>query len=54
VFRLPLWLIQVVGALLVLNPPVTALIGFNRYDNWMYALLAILIYVFVALLSVFY
>jgi hypothetical protein len=54
VFRLPLWLIQVVGALLVLNPPVTALIGFNRYDNWMIALLAILIYVFVALLSVFY
>ena len=53
-FRLPLWLIQVVGALLVLNPPVTALIGFNRYDNWIFALLAIVIYVFVALLSVFY
>jgi hypothetical protein len=54
VFRLPLWLIQVVGALLVLNPPVTALIGFNRYDDWIFALLAIVIYVFVALLSVFY
>ena len=53
-FRLPLWFIQVVGALLVLNPPVTALIGFNRYDNWMFAMVAIVIYVFFALLSVFY
>ena len=53
-FRLPLWLVQVVGALLVLNPPVTALIGFDRYDNWMFAMVAIVIYVFVALLSVFY
>ena len=53
-FRLPLWLVQVIGALLVLNPPVTALIGFDRYDNWMFALVAILIYVFVALFSVFF
>lgn len=53
-FRFPLWLVQVVGALLVLNPPVTALIGFNRYDNRMFALVAILIYVFVALFSVLY
>ncbi len=53
-FRFPLWLVQLVGALLVLNPPVTALIGFNRYDNWMFALVAILIYAFVALFSVFY
>ena len=53
-FRFPLWLVQVIGALLVLNPPVTALIGFNRYDNQMFALVAILIYVFVALFSVFY
>jgi hypothetical protein len=47
-------LVQVVGALLVLNPPVTALIGFDRYDNWMFALGAILMYVFVAMFSVFY
>jgi hypothetical protein len=53
-FRLPLFLVQVVGTLLVLNPPVTALIGFDRYDNWRFALGAILIYVFVALFSVFY
>ncbi len=53
-FRFQLWLVQVVGALLVLNPPVTALIGFNRYDNRMFALVAILIYVFVALFSVLY
>ena len=53
-FRLPLLLVQVVGALLVLNPPVTALIGFDRYDNWMFALGAILMYVFVAMFSVFY
>jgi hypothetical protein len=39
---------------LVLNPPVTALIGFDRYDNWMFALGAILMYVFVAMFSVFY
>jgi hypothetical protein len=39
---------------LVLNPPVTALIGFDRYDNWIFALGAILMYVFVALFSVFY
>lgn len=53
-FRLPLWLVQFVGALLVLNPPVTALIGFNRYDNWVFALLALVIYVVAALVSVFY
>ena len=53
-FRLPLWSVQVIGAFLVLNPPVTALIGFERYDNWIFALLAIHIYVFVALFSVFY
>lgn len=52
--RLPLRLVQVVGALLVLNPPITALIGFNRYDNWTLALVAIVIYSFVALISVFY
>ena len=53
-FRLPLWSVQIVGALLVLNPPVTALIGFERYDNWMTALVALLIYTFLALFSVFY
>ena len=53
-FRLPIRLIQVVGALLVLNPPITALIGFDRYDHWMLALLAIILYVAVALISVFY
>ena len=53
-FRLPLWLVQVIGALLVLNPPVSALIGFNRYDNWVFASVAIFIYVVVALISVFY
>ena len=53
-FRLPLWLVQVIGALLVLNPAVSALIGFNRYDNWVFASVAIIIYVFVALISVFY
>jgi len=54
VFRLPIRLIQVVGALLVLNPPITALIGFDRYDHWMLALLAIILYVAVALISIFY
>lgn len=52
-FRLPLWLVQVVGALLVLNPPATALIGFDRYDNWVLASVAIAIYVFVSLMSIF-
>jgi hypothetical protein len=54
VFRLPLWLVQVIGALLVLNPPVSALIGFNRYDNWVFASVAIFTYFVVALTSVFY
>jgi hypothetical protein len=54
VFRLPLWLVQVIGALLVLNPPVSALIGFNRYDNWVFASVAIFTYLVVALTSVFY
>ena len=53
-FRLPLWSVQFVGALLVLNPPVTALIGFDRYDNWILAMLGIAIYTIVALFSVFY
>jgi hypothetical protein len=53
VFRLPLWLVQVVGALLVLNPPATALIGFDRYDNWVRASVAIALYVFVSLMSIF-
>ena len=53
-FRLPLWLVQVIGALLVLNPPVSALIGFNRYDNWVFASVAIFTYFVVALTSVFY
>ena len=53
-FRLPLWLVQVIGALLVLNPPVSALIGFNRYDNWVFASVAIFTYLVVALISVFY
>ncbi len=52
--RLPLWVIQVVGAFLVLNPPITALIGFDRYDNWLFALAAIVLYTLVSLLSVFY
>jgi len=53
VFRLPLWLVQVVGALLVLNPPATALIGFDRYENWVLASVAIVIYTFVSLMSIF-
>ena len=53
-FRLPLWFVQVIGALLVLNPPATAFIGFDRYDNWILALVAIIIYTVVALMSVFY
>ena len=53
-FRLPLWLVQVIGALLVLNPPVSAVIGFNRYDNWVFASVAIFTYLVVALTSVFY
>lgn len=52
--RLPLWGIQVVGAFLVLNPPITALIGFDRYANWFLALAAIVLYTFMALLSVLY
>lgn len=53
-FRLPVWFVQFIGALLVLNPPVTALIGFERYTNQMLALVAIVIYLLVALVSVFY
>lgn len=53
-FRLPLWLIQLIGALLVLNPPMTALIGFDRYTNWALAAAALLIYLIPALFSVFY
>lgn len=52
--RLPLWGIQVVGAFLVLNPPITALIGFDRYANWFLALAAIVLYTIMALLSVLY
>lgn len=52
--RLPLWAIQVVGIFLVLNPPITALIGFDRYANWPLALTAIVVYTFVSLLSVLY
>ena len=53
-FRLPIWFIQLIGALLVLNPPVTALIGFDRYSNWVMAAAALHIYVIAALFSVFY
>ena len=53
-FRLPLWVIQVIGALLVLTPPLTALIGFERYRNGMLALVAIILFTVVALVSVFY
>lgn len=52
--RLPLWVLQVIGALLVLNPPITALIGFDRYTNVIFATLALHIYVIAALISVFY
>jgi hypothetical protein len=38
----------------VLNPPVTALIGFDRYTNWVLAAAALHIYVIAALFSVFY
>jgi hypothetical protein len=54
VFRLPLWFVQVIGSLLVLNPPATALIGFDRYDNEVFASVAIVIYTVVALMSIFY
>jgi len=54
VFRLPLWSIQLVGALLVLNPPVSALIGFDRYTDRTMALVALLIYLVAAFLAVFY
>jgi hypothetical protein len=54
VFRLPLWFLQVTGALLVLNPPATALIGFDRYDNVIFASVAIFVYTVVALMSIFY
>jgi hypothetical protein len=47
-------LIQLVGALLVLNPPVTALIGFDRYTNWVLAAVGIHVYLIAALFSVFY
>ena len=53
-FRLPIWLIQIIGALLVLNPPVTALIGFDRYANWPMAIAALHVYLIPALISVFY
>ena len=53
-FRLPLWSIQLVGALLVLNPPVSALIGFDRYTDRTMALVALLIYLVAAFLAVFY
>ena len=53
-FRLPIWLIQIIGALLVLNPPVTALIGFDRYTNWPMAIAALHVYLIPALISVFY
>lgn len=53
-FRLPLWFVQIIGALLVLNPPVTALIGFERYNNELLALAAILLYLVAAFISVFY
>lgn len=52
--RIPLLFAQVIGALLVLNPPATALIGFDRYDNVLLAAIAIVIYVVVALMSIFY
>jgi len=54
VFRLPLWLIQLIGALLVLTPPITALIGFDRYTNWVMAAASLHVYLIAALFSVFY
>ena len=52
--RLPLWAVQLIGALLVLTPPITAVIGFDRYSNEMLAAIAILFFVAAALFSVFY
>ena len=50
--RLPLWSLQAIGALLILTPPVTALIGLEKYDDLGLALVAILIYTTAGLASV--
>jgi hypothetical protein len=52
--RLPLWSLLVVGALLVLNPAVSAVLGFYSYEDPALAATAIAVYLLASLTSVFY
>jgi hypothetical protein len=52
--RLPLWSLLVVGALLVVNPALSAVLGFYEYDNPALAATAIAGYLLASLTSVFY
>lgn len=52
--RLPLWSLLVVGALLVVNPALSAVLGFYEYDNPVLAATAIAGYLLASLTSVFY
>ncbi|MFM7014215.1 MAG: hypothetical protein ACKOXT_04425 [Actinomycetota bacterium] len=52
--RLPRWLISVVTILLLLNPVLTAVLGFYRYNNPGYVIFALAAYLAGGLLSVLY
>jgi len=52
--RLPLWSLLLVGALLVLNPALSALLGFYKYQDQAIAAAALVFYLLAALTSVFY
>ncbi len=52
--RLPLWSLLVVGALLVLNPAVSAILGFYSYEDPALAATALACYLAASLTSVFY
>ena len=52
--RLPLWSLLLVGALLVLNPALSAVLGFYKYQDQTMAASALVVYLLAALTSVFY
>jgi len=52
--RLPLWSLLLVGALLVLNPALSAVLGFYKYQDQTMAAFALVIYLLASLTSVFY
>lgn len=52
--RLPRWLIVLIATLLLLQPVATGLIGFSRYSNEIFALIAFVLFILAGLTSIFY